>query len=164
MTLNSEEKESVSILRNTWCYDTCSDSHVCNDITKFINYQPTESIIHVGDTYSTIEGTGTVLISPTQTTNGPIVLELKNTAYIPKFHANLISGSLAKKAGIFFNNRTNQLERQNGQSICQMKEEFGISIVNWDDIKKDTNMTDIDYSEEPNYHQQLLAINELEDD
>ena len=74
---------------------------------KFINYQPTESIIHVGDTYSTIEGTGTVLISPTQTTNGPIVLKLKNTAYIPKFYANLISGLLAKKVGIFFNNRTN---------------------------------------------------------
>ena len=40
-----------------------------------------------------------------------------------------------------------------------MKEEFGIPIVNWDQPKKDT-----DYSEEPDYHDQLLAINKLEDD
>jgi hypothetical protein len=115
-----------------WAFDTASDTHICNDLSRFNEFQPYESIVHIGDTTTKIKGFGKVNISPTNSGNMETIFKLNNTAYIPEFYINLISASKAKAAGIYYNAQTNCLEQLNGQPACYLKDQHGISLVKWD--------------------------------
>jgi hypothetical protein len=115
-----------------WAFDTASDTHICNDLSKFDEFEPYESTVHIGDTTTKIKGFGRVYMSPTNSGKSKTTFKLNNTAYIPKFYINLISASKAKAAGIYYNARRNCLEQINSQPACYLKDQYGISLIKWD--------------------------------
>jgi hypothetical protein len=112
-----------------WAFDTASDTHICNDLSKFDEFEPYESTVHISDTTTEIKGFGKVNISLINSGKSKIIFKLNNTAYIPEFHINLISASKAKAAGIYYNARTNCLEQLNSQPACYLNNQYGISLV-----------------------------------
>jgi hypothetical protein len=93
-----------------WAFDTASDTHICNDLSKFDEFEPYESTVHIGDIIIEIKGFGKVNILLINSGKLKIIFKLNNITYIPEFYINLISASKAKAAGIYYNTRTNYLE------------------------------------------------------
>lgn len=149
--------------RNLWVFDTGSDTHLCNDITKFVNYTQNSSHVSVGDTTTKIEGFGTVLVQPTESPD-QTVFELTNVAYSPGFHLNLISAGLAEKAGAWYNGRKGHLESNKGSLICKVKKMSNLIFVQWqqdalDQLKSnDQTNTETDYSSDLVDHMTSLNI------
>jgi hypothetical protein len=115
--------------RSTWVYDTASDTHICNDLSYFTSYKPSSSIVYVGDTQSKILGFGTAEFTPSNTYGTGTIFELKNCAYVPNFHINVISSSKAKDAGLFMNHRALCLETLDRKPVCEIKEGHGILLI-----------------------------------
>jgi hypothetical protein len=105
-----------------WAFDTASDIHICNDLSKFDEFEPYESTVYISDIITEIKGFGKVNILLINSGKSKIIFKLNNIAYIPEFHINLISVSKVKIAGIYYNTRTNCLEQLNGQLACYLKD------------------------------------------
>ena len=115
-----------------WAFDTASDTHICNDRSLFTSYQSKSSEVYVGDTLTKIQGYGTVLLYPTESADKK-PFELKNCAFAPGFHLNLLSASLAEKAGIYYHGRRHCLENEIGEPICFTKHKSGLYLIKWDE-------------------------------
>jgi hypothetical protein len=97
-------KQRTSTIPNyIWAFDTASDTHICNDLSKFDKFEPYESMVHIGDITTKIKGFGRVYMLLTNSGKLKTIFKLNNTAYIPEFYINLISASKAKAAGIYYN-------------------------------------------------------------
>ncbi|EAU36855.1 predicted protein [Aspergillus terreus NIH2624] len=127
--------------RSDWAFDTASNTHVCNDLSAFKDYTPRESKVLIGDTHAEILGFGTVLMKPSNCYGKQTTFELKDCAYVPKFHINILSAMKAKKAGIFYNSRVPCLEGLDGSKVCQIYETGGISLVRWGEYSLSAHFT-----------------------
>lgn len=79
---------------DVWCYDTGASIHVTNNRALLSNYRPVVSSVMVGNTETTILGYGELRITPTKSLDGT-TFPLKEVAYCPGFHINLISAERA---------------------------------------------------------------------
>lgn len=93
--------------------DNCADTHVCNDLSRFIDYNPSyNETLQFGDSGTYIAGTGMVAVH-VHTPSGPNLLHLDNVAYVPGFHWNLINAHALEQQSLFFNTRTCWMEYSN---------------------------------------------------
>jgi len=93
IALAANEPQDIN-LSTSWTYDTGANSHVGNNIKHFINYneiQPTQ--ITTGFSSSAIHGYGNVKLS-IQCGKRSITFTLRNAAYCPDFHTNLVCSDL----------------------------------------------------------------------
>jgi hypothetical protein len=112
--LSMEELDNIK-LSTSWMYDTGTNAHVGNDIKHFQNYfdvQPTH--MATGSSSSAIHGYGDVKLTiqcGTRSRN----FTLKNVAYCPGFHTNLVCADILFDAGVKIDQESNCLVyRQTG--------------------------------------------------
>jgi hypothetical protein len=100
MTLVSSA-EIGSSLKNCFILDSGASIHVCNNISRFENYDPSATrILYAGDTTMRIQGTGNVKIRPNcGGESGNIIITLTNVAYVPGIHTNIIGARRLEQAG-----------------------------------------------------------------
>jgi hypothetical protein len=82
----------------------------------------------VGNTETTILGYGDLKVMPTKSLDGT-AFPLKQVAYCPSFHVNLISAERAANAGIYLNGRDCLLEEKDGTPICRLDTKTGIYLI-----------------------------------
>jgi hypothetical protein len=58
---------------------------------------------------------------------------LKQVAYYPRFHVNLVSAERAANAGIHINRRNYLLEEEDGTPIYRLNPKSGIYLIKWDE-------------------------------
>src|SRR5579871_1963199 len=93
----------------SWTYDTGTNTHVGNNLKHFINYsevQPT--YMATGSSSSAIHGYGDVKLS-IQCGQRTRKFNLKNVAYCPGFHTNLVCGDILFEAGVKIDQEANCL-------------------------------------------------------
>lgn len=92
-------------LKNSFIFDTGADTHIANNLDSFISPirpAPDTHRLYSGDTMSEIRGYGEALAHITDTSTGERKkIILKNTAYVPSLHTNIISAYRCKQLGIF---------------------------------------------------------------
>lgn len=88
-------------LRNSFIFDTGADTHIINDKDRFVGplkEYATQRNVYVGDNYVDIVGYGDAHIYITDpSTDTQVQVTLKNAAYIPSFHTNIVLGTWPPK-------------------------------------------------------------------
>lgn len=106
-------------LRDEWILDTGASSHVCNDKRDFVTLSEATSTLRTGDTVSAVKGYGDAYMAVVCPTTGrKELVRLRNVAYAPGFHVNLVSYSLAKDANFKWNEDENYLQDSDGTPIA----------------------------------------------
>nr|GEV95900.1 retrotransposon protein, putative, Ty1-copia subclass [Tanacetum cinerariifolium] len=80
----------------SWWVDSGATRHVCNDQTMFKTYEPSDSMLYMGN-HSTAQVKGNGKIDLMFTSGN--TLTLKNVLHVPDVRKNLVSGSLLNKFG-----------------------------------------------------------------
>ncbi|GKF72790.1 zinc finger, CCHC-type containing protein, partial [Tanacetum coccineum] len=80
----------------SWWVDSGATRHVCNDQTMFKTYEPSDSMLYMGN-HSTAEVKGKGKIDLVFTSSN--TLTLKDVLHVPDVHKNLVSRSLLNKFG-----------------------------------------------------------------
>ena len=88
--MNNLKDEATYELKKATLWDTGAETHVCNNIERFISLVPCKDKLCVGDTETEICGYGTVILRPFDQIRSS-VFEFLNVAYSPGFHTNIIS-------------------------------------------------------------------------
>src|SRR5579871_5025566 len=105
-------------LQNSWGYDTMADTHICNDIKQFRNFTPTSETATAGDTGMKICGYGDILLAIEVGKQRLIrQLMLKNVAYTPDSHINLVCAAKLRKVGVIIDQATNHLRYKDDNSL-----------------------------------------------
>jgi hypothetical protein len=89
-------------LANSFILDCGSPVHICNDIDRFdqATFQKLDRVdpVLTGDSCSYVEGYGSVNVN-INTPAGKQLFQLRNVAYIPGFHTNVVSHRKLRQAG-----------------------------------------------------------------
>ncbi|KAJ5562890.1 hypothetical protein N7535_002664 [Penicillium sp. DV-2018c] len=131
LAFNAVKQTSQPSFDDVWRFDTGATVHICNDKSFLSSYQPAVSSVKVGNTEATILGFGTLSVKPTDSIDGTS-FSLKNVAFAPGFHLNLVSADRAADAGIFLDGRTCTLIESGGTQICRLNRKAGIYLLRWD--------------------------------
>src|ERR1700712_1880732 len=93
-----------------WAYDSCANVHVVNHHLK-ASFEPEYTVlgasIRAGSTVFQVVAYGTCTLDI-----GPVILTLRDVAYAPGFHTNIISHCLLEKSGIWWHGYENALYRR----------------------------------------------------
>ena len=109
--------------------DNCADTHVCNDLSRFIDYKPLyDEMIRFGNTDTHIQGIGKVLVH-VETPSGSSLISLEDVAYVPGFHLNVINTDALEKQGLFFNARTCWIEYADGTNAFKATKRGAFRVV-----------------------------------
>lgn len=92
--------------RDQWVLDSGASVHVCNDRTKFIDYEEKKSYLRTGNGRTPALGVGTAIM----TGMDPITrvarnISLSNCQYSPTFHCNLVSLARVEDKGAWWNTK-----------------------------------------------------------
>ncbi|CEJ62224.1 hypothetical protein PMG11_10731 [Penicillium brasilianum] len=116
---------------NVWCFDTGLTLHICNNLDLLTDYQPSPSSVRVGNTETAILGFGRISFRPTDSLDGTKI-NLKDVAYAPGFHVNLLSAEKAASAGLYLRGRDCILEESNGKPVCRLNKKSSLYLIKWD--------------------------------
>ena len=107
--------EIGSSLKNCFILDSGASTHVCNNISRFENYNLSATgILRAGNTTMRIQGTGSVKIRPNCSgESGNIIITLTNVAYVPGLHTNIIGARRLKQAGYSWDFDNNIIKKGN---------------------------------------------------
>ncbi|KAH9806623.1 hypothetical protein DFH28DRAFT_941286, partial [Melampsora americana] len=104
--------------------------------TLLTDYQPSPSSVRVGNTETAILGFGKTSFRPTDSLDGTRI-NLKDVAYAPGFHVNLLSAEKAANAGLFLRGKDCILEESNGKPVCRLNRKSGLYLIKWDQSTAD---------------------------
>jgi IS30 family transposase len=155
-------------LQNSFILDSASNTHVCNDRSRLLDFTSAEECdeLLVGDTATKIEGYGTVVLYAQPVTGDrPAELTLKDVAYAPGFHTNLVSFKRAKRGGIFWDTKLDIL-KTGGIPLCKLVDRFDQWVVEYNPVgtssfattKKSKTPLEIEASAET-WHRRLGHLN-----
>jgi hypothetical protein len=86
-------------LKNYFILDSGASTHVCNNISRFENYDPSATgALYTGNITIRIQGTGSVKIKP-NCGGERTIITLTNVAYVPGLHINIVAARKLKQAG-----------------------------------------------------------------
>lgn len=130
---SSSKSPSDYELRDSWLINSLSDRHACNDLSRFKTLNPAqdENIMIFGGSSTPIMGYGTVIVNADGCNGERATLELKDTAYMPDLHTNIVSLQKAEQAGIYYNGRLNRLEKRDGQPLCHIYSHYSQFVVEY---------------------------------
>jgi hypothetical protein len=116
-------------LANSCILDTGSSTHVCNDNLEFVKTRDAgpDEYIKAGKGLCKIEAFGTAKVT-LKGPDGPILTELRDTAYVPGFLTNCISAQRLKAKGVYYDPRRNRLERD-GKTFVDIIEQGGLLLL-----------------------------------
>jgi len=103
-------------LINSFILDCGSPVHICNDLDRFdqATFQKLDRVdpVLTGDSCSYVEGYGSVDVN-VNTPAGKQLFQLRNVAYIPGFHTNVMSHRKLRQAGYHWDDVNLQVKRDN---------------------------------------------------
>jgi hypothetical protein len=107
--------EIGSLLKNCFILDSGASMHICNDILRFKNYNPSATgVLYAGDIIIRIQGTGSIKICPNCSRgSGNIVITLTHVAYMPGLYTNIIRARKLKQAGYSWDFNNNAIRKAN---------------------------------------------------
>ncbi|QSS48823.1 hypothetical protein I7I53_08954 [Histoplasma capsulatum var. duboisii H88] len=118
MNVKSSPSNQRPYLRDSWIFDTGAERHICNNRSRFLTYEPSEEQVYTGDSTTRVMGYGTVWTYMTNSLGKQFQMILKNAAYIPNSHTNLIAWKPCYHIeGIYFDGKTFRLRRIRDDSI-----------------------------------------------
>lgn len=139
--------ESTYELQNCFILDSGASVHICNDRSRFLEYhEEVDRTLRAGDTIMRIEGRGNVRITPSGKKR--ISILLKDVAFVPGFHTNLLSARRMKRAGYkwdFANDRI--LKGQ--EEICSLRTIHDLWVVEYRPPSKQEAAWAVKKSEKP---------------
>jgi len=118
-------------LRDSFILDSGSDTHICNDLSRFSSYQPCRQseIIYAGDGQLEILGYGRVLLRIGENS----LFQLNNVAYIPAFHTNVASLDLFLDKGYNWNPATGAITKDSS-TICYTKRIYRQPVIEYNEV------------------------------
>jgi len=126
----SQDHPDLSLI-NAWGYDTMADTHFCNNIRYFRDFKPSMSTATAGDSGVEIHGYGDInLAIEVGEQRLTRYLTLRNVAYAPYFHTNLISAAKLRRVGVIMDQSTNHLRyKDDGSLFANLTEYGGLYLV-----------------------------------
>jgi hypothetical protein len=127
---------SISLLYNSFIYDSGSTTHVCNDRQRFSEFRTANDVILVGDTQTSVEGYGTVTIWADPVVEGKpkVKFDLFNCAFVPGFHTSLVSADLGFKKGIFWDTKRHVLT-VGDVPACRVSRHHGLWTLEYNPVQ-----------------------------
>lgn len=113
-------------LQNDFVYDTASNCHVCNDRSRFVEYEHHDGIVFVGNTENKIIGLGMINMEVTKKDGSKRKWKLTNVLHVPGFHTNVISSKKIRKNGLYLNEHQKAICDQNGKVMAVLKDTDGM--------------------------------------
>ena len=115
--------------QNSFIYDGGATMHICHDRKRFRDYKPAPEghAVAAGKSLCPIMGYGTVTIT-VQTPSGPRKIDLLDTALIPDFLINVVSGDKLDQREVFFDGESQHL-KYHGNTFCQLQKIGGLWIM-----------------------------------
>ncbi|KAG5287253.1 repeat set, removed, reverse transcriptase-domain containing protein, Ty1/Copia family of RNase HI [Histoplasma ohiense] len=118
MNIKSSPSNQHPYLQDSWIFDTGAERHICNNRSRFLTYEPTEEQVYTGDSTTRVVGYETVWTYMTNTLSKQFKVILKNAAYIPFSHTNLITWKPCYHiGGIYLDGKSFRLRRISDDSI-----------------------------------------------
>ena len=108
------------------------DTYIYNDIRYFRNFEPTNDIAIAGDNSTEIYGYRDILLAIEVGKQRLIRhLTLKNIAYTPYFHINLVYTAKLRKVSVIIDQATNYLRyKHNGSLFANLTERGDLYLIN----------------------------------
>lgn len=124
-------------LANSFLLDTGSTMHICNNLSRFTDYEPLDELeaIRAGDTILPILGYGTVTVN---CDDGP-KLKLRNAAYVPRHMTSLVSADRLEEKGLFYEGRIQAITRNPGQKLIGVTRMYRQRVIEYNPIENATN-------------------------
>ena len=109
--------ESRSAETDLFWLDSCSDTHVCNDLDRFYDFKSFYSeAVKVSDIKIVIKDTGSVCII-IEGSSGPEWIELHNVVYCSGFYLNLVFYIRLKTKKMRWNDEIEWLVRNDAKFV-----------------------------------------------
>ena len=97
-------------IKDSWIADICSNIHICNDIKKFVQYEEIEPLqIQTGGGLMKAIGVGSVELTVARTDHSTHTIILTKVYHCPDFFTNVVSLSVLRGKGAFFNGLHNTI-------------------------------------------------------
>lgn len=120
-------KQSQYPLRRSFILDSGSTCHVCNDIRRFTTNWPSTpgDFLWAGNAKIWIQAYGTVVLRVNSENTDS--LHLRDVAYCPDLHCNLVSFRLLRRQGLWWDTKTNPttLRRNDDTLVATLEETHG---------------------------------------
>lgn len=115
MSLDNKSPSPTYPLRDSFLLDCATDTHVSNNIERFLDFQPSHGNLLTGDSQTEIHGRGTAYVLLTSPITGRQFRQiLPDAAYIPKFHTNLVCHSAIKRKGFYWDDGNDVIRHKSG--------------------------------------------------
>ena len=120
-------------LRSSFILDSGATIHVCNSRERFRTFRQagSDDYLYAGDSTVSIEGIGDVDIQ-VKTRDGMSTITLRNTAYAPQFHTNIVSLNKFIEKDVHWNTMSHELTYQ-GESYCKVEKHYGQWVLEYND-------------------------------
>lgn len=120
-------------LSNSFIMDSGSATHICNSRDRFQAFKALDipEPVLTGDNSCYITGYGDVLLQ-VQTPTGQGLFLLKEVAYIPGFHTNVVAHKRLRKAGYSWDDVNNQVVKDS-QAIFYLREQADQYVIEYNE-------------------------------
>ena len=129
-------------LRNSFILDSGATIHVCNNRIRFKTFHQTsfDDSLYAGNSIISIEGIGDVDIQ-VKTCDGMHTITLRNTAFVPQFHTNVVSLNKFVEKNVHWNTESCELTYQ-GAPFCAIEKHYDQWVLEYNELScKDTAFT-----------------------
>ncbi|KAG5297937.1 repeat set, removed, reverse transcriptase-domain containing protein, Ty1/Copia family of RNase HI [Histoplasma ohiense] len=118
VNVESSPSNQRPYLRDSWIFNTSAERHICNNRSRFLTYEPSEEQVYTGDSTTRVMGYGTVWTYMTNALGKQFKVILRNAAYIPFSHTNIIAWKPCYHiGGIYLDGKSFRLRRISDDSI-----------------------------------------------
>jgi hypothetical protein len=101
--------------------DSAATLHITNDQSRLTNFRTTTEQVLFGDTTGNLLGYGDLALEVLASNNQIEIINLRDVAYIPRFHFNIISTQRLEDSGFYFEPRRRCISNIAGESLYQIK-------------------------------------------
>ena len=97
-------------IKDSWIADSCSNIHIGNDISKFVQYEEIEPLqIQTGGGLMKAIGVGSVELTVARTDHSAYTITFTEVYHCPDFFTNVVSLNILRRKGAFFNGLHNTI-------------------------------------------------------
>ncbi|CEL02103.1 hypothetical protein ASPCAL03275 [Aspergillus calidoustus] len=139
--------ESSYELQNCFILDSGASVHVCNDRSRFQDFmEEDQRTLRAGDTIMRIEGRGNVRITPNSKKG--ISILLRDVAFVPGFHTNILSARRMKRAGYRWDFENDRILKDQ-EEICNLRTIQDLWVIEYKPPSKQEDAYAIKQSKKP---------------
>lgn len=109
--------------------DSAATLHITNDKKQLMNFRTTSESVYFGNTMGKLRGFGDLTLQVYTTNQQKRTIKIRNVAYIPGFHFNIISTQRLEDSGLFFEPRRLCLTNSNGLPLYHIEKHHDFYIL-----------------------------------